>query len=235
MAVREAFGRLLGRLRPRQPNLAGDRDIEWSWIAAQMPPGPGEALDFGSGDSPLALVAAQRGYAVTAVDLERLSPPYVHPALRFLQGDVLTVALPERHFDVVLNCSTVEHVGLVGRYGVEERRPNGDLEAMARLRALMKPSGTMLLTIPVGRDAVFEPLCRVYGSERLPRLLQGLSVVKEAYWVKDRGNRWTLRDRAVALNFSADVRSWSALRNVYALGLFVLRRSAQETVTGTVR
>ena len=231
MTVRQAFGRLLGRLRPRQPNLAGDRDIEWSWMAAQMPPGPGQALDFGSGGSHLALVAVQRGYAVTALDLGPSSPLYVHPAIRSLQGDILTVPLPERHFDLVLNCSTVEHVGLVGRYGVGERRPDGDLEAMARLRAFMRPSGTMLLTIPVGRDAVFEPLCRVYGSERLPRLLQGFSVVQEAYWVKDGGNRWTLQDRAAALTFSADVRSWSALRNVYALGLFVLRRSAQETLS----
>jgi len=200
-------------------------------MAAQMPLGPGEALDFGSGGSHLALVAAQRGYAVTAVDLVRSSPPYVHPALHCVVGDIRTVALPERHYDLVLNCSTVEHVGLVGRYGVGESRPDGDLEAMARLRVLMKPSGTMLLTIPVGRDAVFEPLCRVYGSERLPRLLQGFSVLQEAYWVKDRGNRWTLQDRAAALNFRADVRSWSALRNVYALGLFVLRPSAQEALS----
>jgi len=199
-------------------------------MAAQLPPGPGTALDFGSGGSNLALVAAQRGYEVTAVDLARSSPPYVHPALHCVVGDIRTVALPERHYDLVLNCSTVEHVGLVGRYGVGERRPDGDLEAMARLRALMKPSGTMLLTIPVGQDAVFEPLCRVYGYERLPRLLQRFSVVHEVYWVKDRGNRWTLQDRAAALNFRADVRSWSALRNVYALGLYVLRPSAQETL-----
>ena len=27
--------------------LSGDRYIEWSWVAEQMPSGPGEALDFG--------------------------------------------------------------------------------------------------------------------------------------------------------------------------------------------
>ena len=160
------------KLKPRGPvgtsnhrdvNLLGDRDIEWSWIISQMPSGPGHALDFGPGGSHLALIAAQRGFHVTAVDLEPVQWPYVHPGLRFIRGDILKLPLPRGHFDLVINCSTVEHVGLAGRYGVTENRPNGDLEAMARLRELMKPGGVMLLTIPVGRDAVFAPLCRVYA------------------------------------------------------------------------
>jgi len=127
------------------------------------------------------------------------------------------------------NCSTVEHVGLVGRYGVTENRPDGDLEAMARLRELMKPGGIMLLTIPVGRDAVFAPLCRVYGRERLPLLLEGYIVEKEAFWVKDRENRWVQADRETALDFEASAGSWDPLQNVYALGCFVLRKPEQVT------
>ncbi len=99
-------------------NLSGDRDIEWSWVAAQMPSGPGEALDFGHGGSHLGLIAAQRGFNVTAVDLEPARWFYQHPCLRFIQGDILRLPLPAGHFDLVINCSTVEHVGLVGRYGV---------------------------------------------------------------------------------------------------------------------
>jgi len=211
----------------RAINLLGDRDIEWSWVASQMPSGPGEALDFGTGGSHLALMAAQRDFNVTAVDLEPVQWPYVHPRLRFIQGDILKLPLPREHFDLVINCSTVEHVGLAGRYGVTEDRPNGDLEAMARLRELMKPGGIMLLTIPVGRDAVFAPLCRVYGRERLPLLLEGYIVEKEAFWVKDRENRWVQTDRETALDFEASAGSWDPLQNVYALGCFVLRKPEQ--------
>jgi SAM-dependent methyltransferase len=75
--------------------------------------------------------------------------------VRFIQGDLLKLDLPTNHFDLIINCSTVEHVGLVGRYSVTENRPDGDLEAMARLRDLMKPSAIMLLTVPVGQDAIF--------------------------------------------------------------------------------
>jgi len=193
-----------------------------------MPSGPGEALDFGTGGSHLALMAAQRDFNVTAVDLEPVQWPYVHPRLRFIQGDILKLPLPREHFDLVINCSTVEHVGLVGRYGVTENRPDGDLEAMAHLQGLMKPGGVMLLTVPVGQDAVFAPLCRVYGRERLPRLLDGYIVEKEAFWVKDQENCWVQADKETALSFQASAGSWDPLQNVYALGCFVLRKPDQE-------
>jgi len=213
-------------LRPKlgaPPNLLGDRDIEWSWVSAHIPSGPGEALDFGPGGSHLGLIAAQRGFEVTAIDLEPVHWYYVHQKLHFVQGDILKVDLPAKHFDLVINCSTVEHVGLAGRYGVTKSRPDGDLEAMARLKDLMKPGGVMLLTIPVGQDAVFVPLSRVYGARRLPQLLNGYRVEEDVFWVKDAENRWVLCDRDTALNFKASAGSWDPLQNIYALGCFVLK------------
>ncbi len=205
-------------------NLLGDRDIEWSWVSANMPSGPGEALDFGNGGSHLGLVAAERGFNVTAVDLGPVQWPYAHPHLKFVQSDILALGLPTHHFDLVINCSTVEHVGLAGRYGVSDNRCDGDLEAMARLCDLMKPGGTMLLTIPVGQDEVFPPMCRVYGVERLPKLLAGYEIQEESYWVKDDQNRWIQSARSSALQFKCSAGSPDPLQNVYALGCFVLRR-----------
>ena len=199
------------------PNLAGDRDIEWSWIASYIPNGPGEAIDFGPGGSYLGLIAAERGFNVTAVDLKKIEPPYRHPRLRFIQGDILKVALPKGCFDLVINCSTVEHVGLAGRYGVTVNHTRGDLEAMTCLRSLMKIGGVMLLTIPVGRDAVFTPLHRVYGSERLPVLLSGYHVEKEAYWVKDDQNVWNATEKEDALKREPQER-------LYGLACLVLKR-----------
>lgn len=198
-------------------NLAGDREIEWSWVAAQMPSGPGEALDFGPGGSYLGLIAAQRGFNVTAVDLATVNWWYRHHRLRFMQGDILKLPLPKEHFDLVINCSTVEHVGLVGRYGVTERLTDGDLGAMAQLASLIKPNGVMLMTIPVGIDAVFVPLHRVYGQQRLPRLLAGYAIESEEYWVKNNENRWVLSSKEDALSREPQER-------LYGLGCFVLRR-----------
>ena len=215
--LRRAKSYLIGSVRPQIPNLLGDRCIEWSWVASKMPLGPGQALDFGPGGSYLGLIAAQRGFNVTAVDLESPRWPYLHPHLRFVQGDILKLPLPEEHFDLVVNCSTVEHVGISGRYGVTESCPDGDFEAMARLKELMKPGGVMLLTIPVGRDKVFVPLHRVYGAERLPRLLNGYTIEDEEYWVKNQQNNWILTDKQDALTRDAQER-------LYGLGCFVLGR-----------
>lgn len=215
---------LLGALIKKSvPNLSGDRDIEWSWVSAHIPNGPGEALDFGPGASLLGLIAALRGFEVTAIDVEPVRWYYVYQKLHFIQGDILKVTLPAKHFDLVINCSTVEHVGLAGRYGITENKQDGDLIAMARLRDLMKPDGTMLLTIPAGQDALYSPWHRVYGNERLPRLIEGYRIEEEAFWVKDEQNRWQPAEREVALHFKTAAGSWSPLRNIYALACFVLK------------
>lgn len=207
----------------RALNLLGDRDVEWSWIAAHMPHGPGEALDFGNGGSHLGLLAARRGFTVTAVDLLPVHWFYRHPSLAFMRGDVLTLPLRRGQFDLVINCSTVEHVGLVGRYDVANHLPDGDVDAMTRLHELLKASGMMLLTIPVGQDAVFPPYCRVYGAQRLPKLLSGYRVEQEDFWRKDATNCWIPCDRESALAVAAAVDAPDPLACIYGLGCFVLR------------
>jgi SAM-dependent methyltransferase len=198
-------------------DLTGDRDIEWSWVAALLPASGGEALDFGVGGSSTSLIAARHGFRVTALDLEPVSWPYAHPNLRFLQGDILHLDLPAAHYDLVINCSAIEHVGLPGRYGVTEDRGDGDLLAMARLREVLKPGGVMLLTVPVGKDTVCPPWHRVYGPERLPKLLGDFAVERAEYWVKGRDNRWVITDEATALATEAHAR-------LYGLGCFILVR-----------
>lgn len=204
------------KVAPRAGNrdLSGDRDIENTWIAAKLPRKPGAVLDFGCGSSSLSLLARQLGHRVVGLDLRPPSLPYELDR-EFVQGDVLTVNLGGRRFDAIINCSAVEHVGLCGRYG-SGADTDGDLRAMARLREWLTPGGLMLLTVPVGRDAVFAPLHRIYGQERLPSLLAGYEVVEEQFHVKNQANRWAIVDKAQALTGVGSER-------FYGLGLFVLR------------
>jgi hypothetical protein len=195
------------------PTLQGDRWVEWSFCFARLAEGQGTTLDFGSDIGFLALGAAQRGHKVVAFDREELDIDYEHERVHAVRGDVLTHDFGAQRFDQIINCSTVEHVGLSGRYGSFEAS-DGDLQAMATLRGVMSPMGRMILTIPVGRDLVAAPLHRVYGEERLPRLLQGFSIVEEQYWCKEDG-RWRQTARTQALDVAAS-------QSFYALGLFVL-------------
>jgi hypothetical protein len=199
-------------------SLAGDRWVEWSFCVARLADGPGSTLDFGADVGFLSLAAAQRGHEVVALDREHITPDYRHPRVEHVHADVLDRPLEGRTFDQIVNCSSIEHVGLSGRYGSTEA-PDGDLEAMSVLRDWLAEAGRMILTLPVGRDQVCAPYHRIYGEERLPRLLTGYRVEEEQYWLKDAGERaWVETDRASALATAGSA-------SLYALALFVLRRA----------
>jgi len=209
-------------------NLSGSRDIEWSYIASRLRMGPGYAFDFGCGFGNMCIHAVQKGYKVMALDLEPGPFPWTHPNVEIIRGDLLKLELPDQAFDYILNCSTVEHVGVAGRYGVAVEETDGDLAAMQRLRRMLKPSGRMLITIPCGRDATIVPWHRVYGKERLPKLLNGYVIEDEAYWVKRNDNVWYPADRGTALAYVPTGHPTNAFLTCYALGCFVLAKGKSE-------
>jgi hypothetical protein len=203
--------------RSDQLDLSGDRDIEWSWVAGNLPGDKGDVLDFGPSNSMSSLIAALGGGQVISLDLE-VQPPsgYVHSGLTMVQGDILSYDFGTQRFDTIINCSTVEHVGIPGRYG-NRAVVDGDLQAMQRMRRLMRGSNSrMIMTIPIGVDGIFPPLHRVYGAKRFPALISDYSIVRQVYFAKalpDRRWKETTRDAAFAVQGSP---------SFYALGLFVL-------------
>ena len=210
----------------QKPNLLGDREVEWSFIISRLPQGPGEALDFGASFGNLSIAAARRGLHVLAIDLEPERFPWKHQNVDFLCADLLKADLPDKSFDVIMNCSAVEHVGLRGRYGVAVEESDGDLAAMRKFRELLKPSGTMLMTIPCGLDAAIAPWHRVYGAKRLPKLLAGFEVGEEEYWTKSSDNRWRLSSRESALAYAPTGHPTDPTLCSYAIGCFVLTRKS---------
>jgi SAM-dependent methyltransferase len=209
-------------------DLSGDREIEWSYIASRMPAGSGSVLDFGAGHGNMSIHAVQKGYQVLALDLEANPFRWSHPNLKRIQGDLLKLDLPERSFDYILNCSTVEHVGLTGRYGVSVEETDGDLDAMRKLRNLLKRDGKIVMTVPCGQDAVIVPLHRVYGKKRLPQLLQGYEIEEQCYWMKHSDNCWHPADRESALHYVPTSHPTKPACCSYALACFVLGKAKPE-------
>ena len=218
---------------PVVKNIDGERHVEWSFLSKEMPDGPGEAMDFGCEHGYMSLVAAQKGFHVLAVDLEYQSFLFQHSNIEFREGDFLKLHLPENHFDLIVNCSSVEHVGVAGRYGIAVNENGGDLEAVQKFARVLKPGGLLIMTAPCGKDAVMAPWCRVYGPERLPRLLSPFTLEKERYWEKNEANQWAEvgRERALAYETRHDPTNPHGCS--YALGGFVLRKAASQNGTGT--
>ena len=210
-------------------DLTGDRDIEWSFVAARIPEAPGDplhairgtALDFGCRDTSLGLIAAMKGYHTLSIDLEPHVFTWWHPNRRFRQIDLLNAGLQPQYYDLIINCSTIEHVGLAGRYGVTQGEPFGDMRAMEKLYEVLTPRGTHILTLPVGKDAVFEPLHRVYGEKRFADLIHGLMIDHAEFWIKDSQLGWNPVTWDDAFRYPP---AWDDDNRIYAIGCFTLTK-----------
>lgn len=209
--------------------LSHDRDIEWGWLSLNLMPAAypdlaGYALDFGPmpPTAPTSKLALDRGYFVIAVGLEDIT--LLHLDFLYVRQDINTldrVAWPK--FDLIINISTTEHVGLE-RYG-DPPDPDGDLKAMRRLRDWMRPDARHILTVPIGVDAVVGHYHRVYGRERLPQLLEGYRAFQEAYWRKTDADKWSRCSKEEALAEQPTLLPVeSPLYLYYAIGGFVLGR-----------
>lgn len=201
---------------PRPPrggfDLDGEKLIDWGWICSNLPSGPKRALEIGPGKSPIIPAMLSLGYEVTAVDTSA-DPTSIIEGFRFVPGDFNEFPCDQR-FEVIVACSVVEHLGLDGRYN-SKADADGDLKAMRRIHGLLQPSGKLLLTIPVGRDAVHKPWHRVYGQERLPKLLEGFEVVRSRFLEKEAGGAWFATTEEKALDTPVNIRR-------YALGEMIL-------------
>lgn len=92
-----------------------------------------------------------------------------HPMVTYLTVDEYN-SNPMR-FDCAISISSFEHDGL-GRYG-DPLNPDGDIEAMKRMRSTIIDGGLLYLAIPTGTDKVVWNAHRIYGRTRLPKLLDG--------------------------------------------------------------
>ena len=80
--------------------------------------------------------------------------------------------------DVVISLSALEHDGL-GRYG-DAINPIADLQAMQKIRTRYLKRDTtafLILSVPVGQDAVLFNAGRIYGKIRLPMLGRGFEML----------------------------------------------------------
>lgn len=224
-ALRAVKMALFGKSRVKI-NLLGDRHIENSFIISRIDGHAGRALDFGCSGSYMGLYAAMKGYEVTGIDLNSEGMPWIHKNFKYIEGDFLQTDFDINTFDLIINCSAVEHVGLSGRYGVNESADSGDIDAMNKMLKVLKPGGMMLLTIPVGKDSVFPPYCRVYGEKRLPKLLDGYRITEEIFYTKkeELGNKWIITSKEDALASTPYMRSVNPGKNFCSLGCFALKK-----------
>lgn len=94
------------------------------FIARRLGPPPRQVLDWGCGYGQLAWLLANRGYAVTAMDLPGEDYPALglleHPRITFQHlADPVRIEAPAASFDAILSSGTLEHVPSIAQSMVE--------------------------------------------------------------------------------------------------------------------
>ena len=149
-----------------------------------------KCLDVGCTDpnNCIPLVLSRLGCETYGVDIRKFELKCDN--FGFLIQDIRRTSFPENYFDFIVAVSTLEHIGLSGRYG-SDRDPQGDRKAVKEMARILKPSGKILMTIPYGKAAIIvDPLHRIYDKRQLSELLGNLRVHKAEYYKRDRAGRW---------------------------------------------
>jgi len=81
--------------------------------------------------------------------------------LRAKKGDLTAMPFPDNSIESLSCMHTVEHIGL-GRYG-DLMDPNGDLKAIAELKRVLAPGGSLIFVVPIGRPRIEFNAHRIYS------------------------------------------------------------------------
>jgi SAM-dependent methyltransferase len=172
--------------------------VEYPFVLRELNLKSGRVLDVGC-TSPyniIPLVLADQGLEVWGIDVRIFK--IRHPNFKFIKGDIRKTSFPNSYFERIIAISTIEHIGLRGRYSTEQDLA-GDRKAILEMTRILKKGGFILMTIPFGRAKIVDASHRVYDSERLQYLVKDLvSIDKREFYIKDKNGYWVLSEEKIA-------------------------------------
>jgi SAM-dependent methyltransferase len=174
-----------------EPLAPTDRYIEYPFALSRLPKPPARVLDIGCAGSYFPLILASIGYEAYGIDIRSYSitDKIKHKNFEFRRESILNTSFPAGFFDAACAISTVEHLGLSGRYGAGDDS-SADRKSMEEARRILKPNGIILLTIPFGKAKVIRPYSRIYDSSGVAGLAGGFIREEEKYFMQNSDNDW---------------------------------------------
>lgn len=166
---------LLAKLRYKAPKCF-DRDFEYPWVIKNIDLKKGKLLDTGSTVGQMLYDLLPKSIEVYTLNINNQN---IVEGIKQIEGDIRKTDFKDNLFDCISCISTLEHIGVEGRYGVEKDE-FGDLKAMKEMLRILKPKGQLLLTVPYGAQDVL-PINKLYNRNRMEQLFYGYKVLKEEY------------------------------------------------------
>ena len=153
-------------LRSERDRVTNERVIEVPWALAQLPQF-GVVLDVGSCDATYLSAIPSPDRTLHCLDPRDCASDVPRDAT-FHRQSIIGNTLPRAYYDAILALSTIEHIGLPC-YG-EKPFSRGDRLALVEFRALLKPGGVLVLTVPAGQSKIAS-WYRQYSPDDLHDLL----------------------------------------------------------------
>ena len=171
--------------------LPDGRMIEYSFVIGKLVSlAKGRLLDVGC-VARLNLVPAtiaSLGWEVYGIDMRPFK--FRFPNFHFVLGDVTKTDFPDSFFDAVSAVSTLEHIGLEGRYGISKGDPEGDAKAVREIRRILGKGGRLLVTLPYGIEKRQTTLNRVYNQDSLKELFSNWEIKEKVFYSQDSEGFW---------------------------------------------
>lgn len=190
-----------------------ERAVEYPWIYKNISKiTGGTVLDVGAREGlPSTDLLLENNNLVYTIDINASPLNKSNPKLNIDRGDIRKTKFKDAFFDAVIAVSTLEHVGLPGRYGITEADDKGDLRAMQEIHRILKPDGQVFVTLPYG-GGKSRLLNRLYDEERIIELFSGFDLQIRQYFKYDATYElWFEVPESIAANNNWDVDPWYSL------------------------
>ena len=194
-----------------------DRAIEYPWVLKNVDLKKGNFLDVGSTVGKLFRKHLPKDVRVFAINTEKEQRFSQSENIQHVVGDIRKTEFKDSFFDVITCVSTLEHIGVEGRYNIKKDL-SGDKKAMIEMHRILKKGGKLLVTTPYGKKDVL-PLNKLYNKERLVKLFKGFKVISACYMKYDSDFYiWTEVTEKQAASTDWENERW------YSIGFFILQK-----------
>lgn len=183
-----------------------ERVVEYPWMFWRLPDGAEFLLDAGSvlNHSYLLDQPALRRRRLFVSTLAPESECFNSRGVSYVYEDLRRSCFRDGYFDAVVSLSTVEHIGLdnsllySGESVHQENRPDTYLDAIREFARLLKPGGTLLLSVPFGRH-VNHGWFQVFDAPMVDAIVAAFNPSSAREWIfQYLPGGWRLSDRVAA-------------------------------------
>ena len=166
----------MGKMFPEyfavEPLRITDIYAEYSWALyhVHLYTQKAKVLDIGSAGSMFPLLIRALEHDIYITDIRNV----YYEGITCLKHSICKTPFKKNVFDIITAISTIEHIGLKGRYGVEKE--DTPLLAIKEIYRILRPNGIFLMTVPFEENYKETKHHRIYNHDVLKELLKDFVV-----------------------------------------------------------